>query len=435
MDQPTHSPSKAKWALPFFTIWSGQAFSLLGSQIVNFALIWWLTRTTGSATVLATATMVGLLPQVIISPLAGALVDRWNRRITMMVADSTVAGATLVLAILFLNGSVEIWHVYLLMFVRSAAGSFHWPAMQASTSLMVPKENLSRVQGINQMLQGGMNIAGAPLGALLIAILPMPGVLAIDIGTAMLAVLPLFFVPVPQPAKKQSESGEVLKTSVWIDFKAGLRYIWAWPGLVILLGMATILNLVFVPSNALLPLLITDHFMGGAMQLAGIQSAWGIGAVGGGLLLSVWGGFRRRMLTSMLGLILLSIGSLATGFVPASAFTIAVVAMFVMGFANPIINGPIFAVVQASVDPDMQGRVFTIIISAAGAMMPLGLLIAGPVADWLGVQTWFIIGGGVTLVIALIGLFVPAVINLEDGRTFGEKEKKGAAAYVANPGD
>ena len=135
-----------KWKIPFFAVWTGQAFSLLGSQLVQFALIWWLTKTTGSATVLATASLVGLLPQVIVGPLAGAFVDRWNRRITMIVADFLVALATLGLIFLFYTGMVQVWHVYLIMLLRATAGGFQWPAMQASTSLMVPKENLSRIQ-------------------------------------------------------------------------------------------------------------------------------------------------------------------------------------------------------------------------------------------------------------------------------------------------
>ena len=176
-----------RWAPRFFTIWTGQAFSLLGSQLVSFAVIWWLTQKTGSATVLATASLVGLLPQVILGPLTGALVDRWSRRLTMMIADGLIALATVILAVLFALGHVQIWQVYALLFVRSVCGGFHWPAMQASTSLMVPKEHLARIQGLNQMLQGGMNIASAPLGALLLAWLPMEGVLAIDVFTAMLA--------------------------------------------------------------------------------------------------------------------------------------------------------------------------------------------------------------------------------------------------------
>ncbi len=192
---------------PFFILWSGQAISLLGSQLVQFALIWWLTQETGSATVLALATLVGLLPQIVLGPFVGVLVDRWNRRLTMFFADVLVAAATLLLAYLFATGAVQIWHVYVLLFVRALGRAFHWPAMMASTSLMVPEEKLTRIQGLNQTLNGAMNIAAAPLGALLLAILPLQGVLAIDVVTAAFAVVPLLFIHVPQPERNTAEGG------------------------------------------------------------------------------------------------------------------------------------------------------------------------------------------------------------------------------------
>ena len=249
-----------KWASTFFPIWIGQAFSLLGSQLVQFALIWWLTSTTGSATVLATASLVGLLPQVFLMPIAGTFVDRWNRRVTMIVADGLVALATLILVALFWMGNVQVWQVYLIMFVRAAAGSFHWPAMQASTSLMVPEKHLARIQGLNQMLNGGLNIIAAPLGAVLIAALPMQEVLLIDIGTALLAILPLFIVVVPQPSRSSVIAASGEKPSAWQDFRSGLRYVMGWPGLMIIGIMATLINLLLTPAYALLPILVTQHF-------------------------------------------------------------------------------------------------------------------------------------------------------------------------------
>ncbi len=405
-----------KWAFHFFTIWGGQAVSLLGSQLVQFALIWWLTKTTGSATVLVTASLVGLLPQVLLGPITGALVDRWSRRVTMILADGLIALATVGLAFLFLTGTVQVWHIYLLMFIRSAAGGFHWSAMQASTSLMVPKEHLSRIQGFNQMLNGGMNIISAPLGALLLEVFPMQGILAIDVGTALLAILPLFFIAVPQPERSLATAGES-KTSVWQDFRAGLRYMWSWPGLVAIGIMATVINLVLTPAFALLPLLVTRHFNGQALQLAWMESGWGIGVVIGGLVLSAWGGFRRRILTSLVGLMVLGAGMLAIGFMPSSAFILAVAASFIGGTAIPITNGPIFAVLQDAVAPEMQGRVFSMLGSVASAMSPLGLIIAGSVADTFDIRTWFVIGGTVTVLMGAIGFFIPAIINIENGRT------------------
>lgn len=407
---------KSRWAPRFFTIWTGQAFSLLGSQLVSFAVIWWLTQTTGSATVLATASLVGLVPQVVLGPLTGALVDRWSRRLTMMIADSFIALATIVLAVLFALGHVQIWQVYALLFVRSVCGGFHWPAMQASTSLMVPKEHLARIQGLNQMLQGGMSIASAPLGALLLAWLPMEGILAIDVFTAMLAIIPLFFFQVPQPKRLDLQADGQNRSSVWQDLKAGLRYVWGWPGLMLIGIMATIINFLLTPAFSLLPILVTRHFNGQAIQLATLESFSGIGFIVGGLILSAWGGFKHRILTSLVGLLAMGAGCLVMGLLPPSAFMIAVATMLFLGVMNPIVNGPLLAAVQAAVAPEMQGRVFTLINTMAAGMSPLGLIIAGPISDKLGVQTWFIIGGIVTGLMGVVSLFIPAIMNFEEGR-------------------
>jgi DHA3 family macrolide efflux protein-like MFS transporter len=413
---PFSGEPKEKWYITFFAIWTGQSFSLLGSQLVQFALIWWLTKTTGSATVLAVASLIGLLPQVFLGPLAGALVDRWNRRVIMIAADSLIALSTLVLAVLFYKGSVLVWQVYLLMFLRSAAGAFHWPAMTASTALMVPKQHHARIQGFNQMLGGSVNIIAAPLGALLLELLPMQGVLAVDIGTAAIAVLPLLFIRIPEPQRSQKALPGTEKTSVGQDLRAGLRYIWEWPGAIWLMVIAMLMNMLLIPAIALMPLLVTKYFGGQAIHLATLESASGIGIVLGGLALGVWGGFRRRVYTSLLGLFLLGLGSLAVGLTPASAFGIAVVAMFVLGFANPLTNGPVFAIIQSTVEPEMQGRVLTLLGSAAAAVTPLGLIIAGPIADAFGVRAWFIAGGVLTLLLGLAVVFIPSLLHIEDGR-------------------
>jgi DHA3 family macrolide efflux protein-like MFS transporter len=405
------------WAPRFFTIWTGQAFSLFGSQLVSFAVIWWLTQTTGSATVLATASLVGLLPQVILGPFTGTLVDRWNRRITMIVADSLIALATLTLAVLFALDIVQIWEVYALLFIRSVCGGFHWPAMQSSTSLMVPKEHLSRIQGLNQMLQGGMSIAAAPLGALLLAVLPMQGILLIDVATAMLAVTPLLFFSIPQPERADMQAGSPEQPSFWQDLRAGFSYVWGWPGLMLIGVMAAVINFLLTPAFSLLPILVSKYFNGQAIQLATLEAFSGIGFIVGGLLLSVWGGFKRRILTSLLGLVAMGVGCLVMGLLPPTAFGFAIVTMFFIGVVNPIANGPLLAAVQAVVLPEMQGRVFSLIGTMSAAMSPIGLIIAGPVADKLGVQTWFMIGGIVTLMMGITSLFIPAIMHFEDGRS------------------
>lgn len=416
---------------PFLILWAGQAVSLLGSNLVQFALIWWLTQETGSATVLAMASLVGMLPQVVLGPFAGVLVDRWNRRWTMFVADTTVALATIVLALLFWTGAVQIWHVYAILFVRSLGGAFHWPAMTASTVLMVPENQLTRVQGLNQMLQGAMTIVAAPLGALLLSLLPVQGVLAIDVVTALFAIVPLLFILVPQPETAVTgDAAPTMVKSFWADMRDGLRYVLGWPGLLVLMALAMLLNLLLTPAFSLLPLLVTDYFGGDAWSLGVIESAFGVGLVAGGLLLGAWGGFKRRIHTSLLGLIGLGISVLAVGLTPAALFSLAVVAMLMAGLTNSMTNGPIFAIMQATVSPQMQGRVFTLLTSLASMIAPLGLIIAGPVADTIGVRSWYLFGGVVTLLAAVGSAFIPALMHIEDGRA---AESAGATPVAVTP--
>lgn len=399
---------------PFFVLWTGQAVSLLGSQLVQFALIWWLTKTTGSATMLALASLAGMLPNVVLGPFVGVLVDRWNRRLTLMAADSVVALATVVLAYLFWLDVVQIWHVFVILFIRALGGGFHRPAMQSSTSLMVPEAQLTRIQGLNQALNGGMNIASAPLGALLLGVLPIQGILAIDVVTAVFAIAPLFFIAVPQPAKKQSPSK---KSSFWADMEAGLRYVKGWPAILVLMGMSMMINLVLSPTFSLIPLLVTEHFGGDAMQLGFLDAVAGAGIVIGGLLLGAWGGFKRRIHTSLTGLIGIGVGTLLIGFAPAHAFFVAVVGAALVGSMLALANGPIMAIFQACIEPEMQGRVFTLLTSLASGMAPLGLVIAGPAADLLGIRAWFIVGGFVTLLMGTIGFTLPMLLRVEDGRS------------------
>ena len=159
MDNKTQKTSENKWLRSFAPIWAGQAFSLLGSNLVQFTLVWWLTEKTGSTVVLATATLVALLPEVLLAPFAGALVDRWNRRRVMMVADGAIALVTLGLVALFLTNAIQPWHIYVAMFLRAVGGGFHFPAFAASSTLMVPERHLARLAGANQALRGMMSIA------------------------------------------------------------------------------------------------------------------------------------------------------------------------------------------------------------------------------------------------------------------------------------
>ncbi len=420
MENQTALPAPSipeNWASKFFVIWTGQAFSLIGSALVQFALVWWLTQKTGSATILATASLVALLPQIVLGPFVGTLVDRWNRRIIMIAADASIALATGVLIFLFATGIVQVWHIYVILLVRSLGGAFHGPAMTSSTSLMVPNKHLARVAGMNQTLQGVVSIFAPPLGALLISLLPTEQVLMVDIGTAALAVIPLLFVAIPQPPRQIAQAnGTVKKTSYWHDLREGFVYVVKWPGLFGLILLAMALNFFLSPSSSLLPLLVKKDFNGTAQELAWVESIFGLGVILAGLALSVWGGFKRRIITSFFGIIGIGIGVILTGLAPAHLFWLLLAASFVVGFAQVFANGPLSAIFQSAIAPDMQGRVFSLIGAGATAMMPLSLLIAGPISDWLGVRTWYLFGGSLCILMTVVAFFIPVITNIEGNR-------------------
>lgn len=399
----------------FLIMWGGQALSLLGSQLVQFALIWYLTRETGSGTVLALATLMGMLPMILLGPFAGTLVDRWPRRWVMIIADTVVASATLVLALFFAAGLASIPVIYTILFIRSLGGAFHGPAMTASTTLMIPSEHLTRIAGLNQMLNGGLNIIAAPLGALLVEFMSMEHILYIDVATALFAIVPLLFIKVPQPAVvlEAAVGAKALVRSVRKDFLEGFNYLWQHRGLRKIAIIALMINVVFAPAGSLLPLLVTEHYGGGAIEFGWVEATFGGGVILGGLLLGVWGGFKRRLVTTMVGLIGLGLGAMAMGALPPTLFVVALVASLFMGIFVSITNGPVHATLQVTVTPEMQGRAFTLLGSMAMAMSPIGLLVAGPLSDLFGVQVFYIAAGFMCILMAGVGLVDQQLINID----------------------
>ncbi|MBI5933444.1 MAG: MFS transporter [Chloroflexi bacterium] len=411
--QNPEQPVPQNWATRFFTIFTGQTISLFGSSLVQFALIWYLTQKTGSATVLATASLFAMLPQILLGPIAGTVVDRGNRRLIMIASDATIALSTLGLAFLFWTGRVEIWHIYAISIIRSLGGAFHYPAMAASTTLMAPKEQLARISGANQAVQGLVSIVAPPVAAFLIAVMTTESILMIDVVTALMGIVPLLFFAVPQPARAAHLESAPPK-SFMQDLGAGFKYMASWPGLLMLGLMATLLNFLLAPTGALMPLLVTKYFGKGAIELGGLESAFGIGMIVGGVALGIWGGFKRKIVTSLMGIVVFSIAILGIAIAPPDMFWIVVVAQAVVGVMLPMANGPIHALFQTLVEPDMQGRVMSLLGSVAQAMMPISLLVAGPVSDALGLQTWFWVAGILCLIISVGGFFVPAIYNIEE---------------------
>ncbi len=408
----TNIEIEKNWVRKFIPIWSAQIFSLLGSGLVQFALIWWLTQKTGSAALLATATFVAILPDVFFAPFAGALVDRWNRRVVMIVADSIIAFFTLGLALLFAFDLVQVWHIFVIVFLRSLGGSFHWPAMQASTSLMVPEKHLARFAGINQALRGGLNIIAPPLGALLMSLLKFYQVISVDVITAIIAITPLFFIHIPQPVR--ADKDQMITPKVLItDVVEGFKYLKSIKGLFYISLLAAFLNFLLAPSGTLTPLLVTQHFKAGVWELSLLESTIGIGIVIGGLLLGVWGGFKNRMVTSLIGVVGVGAGILLLGIAPANMFWLAVVGNILCGIMSPMTNGPLQALMQSKIAPEMQGRALSSLSSICTAMMPLSMLVVTPVAEFLGLRVWFWVGGGMTMLVGMLAFSNNAIMTLD----------------------
>jgi DHA3 family macrolide efflux protein-like MFS transporter len=236
----------------------------------------------------------------------------------------------------------------------------------------------------------------------------------LDFVTMLLAVLPLLFIPIPQPEGRKDSNGDTVKQSFFEDMKEGFQYILNWKGLTLLLFSAMFINFLISPAMSLLPLLVSKHFGGNEVQLALINAILGVGMLIGGLILSVWGGFKRRIFTTFMGLMISGISFAAIGFIPATGFTLAVVVFMISALMLPMINGPIHAVVQSAVTPEMQGRVISMISTFAGLAMPIGLAVAGPLSDAIGIQSWFIIGGLFMSLAGVFGFLSPAMRSIED---------------------
>jgi DHA3 family macrolide efflux protein-like MFS transporter len=393
----------------FFIIWLGQAFSRLGSQIVQFSLIWYLTATTDSATVLASASLVGLLPQITLGPLAGTLVDRWDRRKVLIFADGMIALATGLLAFLFALGAAHIWHIYILMFIRALGGAFHTPAMIASTTLLVPEKHLARIQGLNGTLGGVIGILSPMLGALLLNLMPIQGIMVIDVGTAVFAILPLFFITIPQP----KPDVEKAVSPILADLMDGIQYLWSLPGLWLITLSQAVIYLLMMPAYSLIPIFVTDHLNGSAPQLAWLQSSVAMGTVAGGLLLSLWGGFRRQVVTVLLGTLLSGLSWVVMGFTPENGFYMAMGALFLGTAMNSVMIGSVHALWQTIIPPKLQGRAFAIAITLVSGMSSIGLAIAGPIVDQIGVRFWFLMGGIVATIAGVVPFFIPVIMEVE----------------------
>jgi DHA3 family macrolide efflux protein-like MFS transporter len=277
---------------------------------------------------------------------------------------------------------------------------------------MVPEEHLARVAGINQAIRGGLNIVAAPLGALLMSVLAFYRVISIDIITAIIAITPLFFIRIPQPIRN-TVGEKVDVKGMFKDMAEGFKFMRAWPGILMLAIIAAFINFVLAPSGTLMPLIVTQHFKKGVWELSLLNSTMGIGIVVGGLLLGVWGGFKNKVVTSMMGVVGIGVSITLLGLAPANLFFLAIIGYALSGFMNPMANGPLQAIMQSKVPPEMQGRVMGFTGSICAVMMPLGLLLSAPFVKAFGLQTWYWASGLITILLGLSACLFPTVMALE----------------------
>ncbi len=403
---PNLSP---EWRVPFFVLWVGQALSLIGSRLVQFALVWWLTERAGTATAVTTLSLLMTLPQVLLGPIAGVLVDRLSRSWLMLGSDSISALASVIIAFLFWSDRLQFWHIYVAAFVGSIGGVMQYAAMSASTSLMVPKDQLQQIQGFNQALQGVLLLVTPILGALAIEFLPLGTIISIEAITAFFAIIPLLWIMVPQPARQSD--GALTLASVWSDMVEGVRYIASWRGLLLITLLEIVLNFLGGATPSLLPLLVTKHFHADSFYLAWLRIALGGGLLIGGVALSFWKGFSTRMLVLPIGVIGMGVGMLLIGFSPSWAILMAIAGMALAGVSMSLINGTVMSMLQGAIAPEMQGRVFSVLQSTSMAAMPLGLLCAGFVADRWSPQLWINSTGSINLLIGIGIFFIPAILQ------------------------
>lgn len=428
--------------LAFYIVALGQVISILGTSMTQFALTIWswkfVTEIQPSADPATAMVLVGwfnFLPEVLLSPIAGALVDRWNRKQVMMLVDLAAGSATVMVFLLYVSGQLQIWHLYVAGAFTGAFKSFQFPAYSAAISTMIPKEQYARADAVLGLTESIPFIL-APVGAaFLLGLIDVSGVMLVDIVTFSAAVGALFFIHVPQPERGVSERGK--PSSLWQDSIFGFRYIFQRPSL---LGLQMVFlwgNLFFSLGFSLLAPMILLRSNNDEQTLGYVQSVAGIGAIVGGILLAAWGGLKRRVhgvlmgwfFASLLGNVLLGIGR---------DLPLWLVASFGGAFFNVFINASNQAIWQSKVPPAVQGRVFAARRMIAQIVGPVGILLAGPLADrvfepgmreggWLagtfgglvgtgpgtGMALLLVVTGVLMLLLGPAGYLIPAIRDAE----------------------
>ena len=429
-------PLKIEGMSVFLLVWLGQLISLLGSSLSNFALDVWVYQQSGSVTQLSFLILFSTLPDVILSPFAGVLVDRFNRRWVMIISDSCAALSTLTIAILVAAGKIQIWHIYLASAVISGSSAFQWPAYSAATTLLVPKKYLGRASGMTQLAQALGQLLAPVLGGVLLGFIQLSGIFVLDLSSFLFGLTTLLLVRFPQHKTTLSQKTQTNKTSLLKQALYGFHYLRTRSGLLaLLLFLAGSNFLVGIVQVLVYPLILS---FASPVQLGMIMSFGGVGMLIGSLLMSTWGSGRQKYINIFLGFMLLNGFSIVVaGLYPSvSQFTVAV---FLFFLGVPFINASFQVIFQKKVAPDVQGRVFSLNNAVSSSCLPLAYVVAGPLADKVfeplmrvngplagsigkligtgsgrGIGLMFIILGILTVLITIIAYQYPPLRLVED---------------------
>ena len=363
----------------FIIVWIGQIVSILASGMTQFALTIWMYQQTGSATALGLMQVFYITPFLVISPFAGVMVDRYNRKLMMMVSDLAAGMGTIMILVLQSQGRLEFWMLYIVSALIGLGGAFQWPAYSAAITTMVPKEQYGRVNGLMTLMEAGPGVVAPLLAGALLPVIGLTGILAFDVFTFITAILALMVVYVPQPEKTvegQKESGNFIKEAIY-----GFTYIFARPSL---LG----LQLVFLFGNlfsgigiTLVAPMVLSRTSNSAVSLGAVQTAAAVGAVVGGIGMSIWGGFKHRVHGVLGGWIMTGIGFSLFGF--GQTLPAWIIFSGFGALVGPLINASNQSIWMAKVAPDVQGRVFSARRLIAWSTQPISPLIAGTLADFV----------------------------------------------------
>lgn len=362
----------------FLVVWAGQVVSLIGTGMTQFALGIWAWEETGQATALALVIFFFAVPGLLFSPIAGALVDRSNRKLVMMLSDLGAGLSSIVIFFLLAAGELEIWHLYITAAWAGLFSAFQWPAYSAAISTMLPKEQYGRADGMMMLAESGSQILAPIFAGALLGFVELETILLMDMISFTAAILALMVVHIPQP--KVSKEGKAAQGNLLQEASYGFRFILSRPSLLGMQLVFTGINFVGAFTFPLITPLILARTGNDEWSLATVQSIGAIGGVVGGFVLSVWGGPKRRVHGVLGGMILSSLlGQVPMGI--SRTIFLWVFGAFMASFILPFLNGSNQAIWQAKVPPDLQGRVFAVRRLIAQFSFPLGLALAGPLAD------------------------------------------------------